>query len=1343
MFVLGFCGRLSKTEKYCEVKRFRAYFLLKFELHKLLLCKFIQYLRNYVLFNIYNLQNMSVTVEGVKGYEYQYKVTVLVALMSNIDKVELFVEIEGSEDALLKIKQNNIDKAIEIQVKRENNNLNISKLVDWLCHFQESKSDNNLLHRITEQKNTIALFVTNSRCSDDIVILKTNIETIQEHNNITITKKWNDDFLATLNNKSFGKTALMSKRKDFCQRQSNNFKSIADLSNILKQVLIWEEFSDDIIDEKIISMLNSNYHIAQSNTQNVYLKLLEIVKKGRDTSVNILPNIVTAIQENKIGRPVVDNNYKSRSEEQDLINFLTTENTLLLTGVSLCGKSEIAKKVAIHFFNEGYDYKITDDLEDIKRFFSTNLYDKKVAILEDPWGHTTAVVNFEERKRKIKDIINNIENHHKLIITCKIEVLLEIFDTESIENCKIKNLQWIDLTIKDNSKLNGFWSDFSKAKSLPDNIIKLISKNILDSNSHYLLQIGQLRYLLGEEVSNLVDKSYEELEHIARQNSIDIANSLKQKDPYFAEILSIIALCATPIYPINFNDLAYILSDSIDKVSFISKCAFTSSSGEKETPFPKYLECYELSQNVQKALEYLEERQLIHVVDEKISFSHPNYHEAGRYLFISKSEIKQKRILTYLEKCLSCLNPINAYLATKQFSFLYKRVQNSLQEKIIDIALECQNSIFPSVEDSSLIFLTDLIEILDTEKAKDVIRDIQRGGTSSSYIYWHNKEVPYISNKSRFIFFRHNIDNQIVTEAKNELLNKRLPNAYKVWQFILNLEDDYELQPSFFKILLQCNEAFIRKKIVVSIFNRANDKYKSIIHDIFDDEHPTVVFNAIRATLQNWFKFSQEFKKFLLDLILISLNKKQVAIRAYNLISTFHTDYGDESIYWRGLNNEQKEELWGIWGKMYPTTVENLPLSTDIHTSRFGLTMDEAMKYLNVKVGIKVLETWLKRIDNQIQNGEFLDEFELAVADNLMQLTKGDYIVRKKIFTFLLLYNDTNFLLSNLKWIIQYWNDLHLTERNQIIALIHSDRKDLRWIKAVLLNSYSPPDEIIFHILGEKQLFEKDIEYILSKFPVQLLRDSLNIFCGFPQPFWWLAFHGKNREFWSTIIRHTLMDETRIGFDICLQEFLNDGVNGFSSFREDGIVVWRKVCNCIVNKNLLIESLIYNIARCSYNISITKKMWTILIESFSVDDEENVIVRVIVENIELLQQTSHKDDLFKIFEEDFMFNKIIPAIHPDSYLINVLKIFESNPFLKDEEGIEKVYKLIELIIEKPIRFFGTFNFIKSLTNKKMIPDEIIVILQKMPSTINEIGKTRLNEIKQKFEYKLDDWIEVI
>lgn len=319
-----------------------------------------------------------------------------------------------------------------------------------------------------------------------------------------------------------------------------------------------------------------------------------------------------------------------------------------------------------------------------------------------------------------------------------------------------------------------------------------------------------------------------------------------------------------------------------------------------------------------------------------------------------------------------------------------------------------------------------------------------------------------------------------------------------------------------------------------------------------------------------------------------------------------------------------------------------------------------------------VLESWFERIDYQIRNDKILDEYEMAIADNLMELTATNFNVRKKLFSKLVVYDDTSFILSNLKWIIEYWSKLDSSEKNAIIDLLNSGRMDVRWIKAVLLNSYSPPKEIIYEILGDKDLFEKDTEKTLEVFPDSLLRDCLNVYCGFPQPLWWLAVHHKNDKFWLKIIRYILLNESHVGFDICLEEFVSDGVNGFSLFREDGVNFWVKICSATKNKNILATSLINNMADCTCNIYSTKEMWSSLIKSYEDDSKIEDLINCIQENIELILY-SNKDDFIEVIDEQFLKEKIIPAL--DSMGLTDLRVETVGKKRKEEVKMIFNYKL--------------------------------------------------------------------
>ena len=618
---------------------------------------------------------MSVTIDGIKGYEYQYKVTVLIALITEANKVELYVEKEGSEDALLLIEINGFTLNIEIQVKRESNLIDITKIVQWLCHFQERKSDNNLLQKLIDNSQNIALFVTHSRCSDSTLQLKTDFLSFEKHNSISFTQGFYDDFKKALKNINFGYSELMNNREQFCKSQADSLKSKTELNKTLEQCLIFEEFTDEKVDKYITSILNSNYSIAQSRTDIVYLQLLEIVKDGRDSGKDISKKIKNYLQSVKIGTPIIDSQYKERKEENLLIEELAKNGVLFLTGISQCGKTELAKTIANYYVKKGYDYQIHDDISDLKRFLNSNISDNKVAILEDPFGHISLNANYFEILHKIKDLIGNKEKHHFVIVTSKIELLSEVFDSSIKSDYNIKGYHWQDLTIRDKEQINSFWERIATNKTLPKEIISTVSRGIKESENQNVLQIGQLIYLVNEEIDQLTKKDYNELEHIARRNSIEIANDIKTKNKLAASILAVSSICSDPIHKLDFQDLAYILSNTSDLISITNKEVFTSSFGDDKTPqFPSYSKDICLNEEVIIAISYLEERGLITVSSDSLLITHPNYYEAGRYLFFERSSLQQKPKLEQFKRSIACLNPITSLLAAKNYSFIYNNI---------------------------------------------------------------------------------------------------------------------------------------------------------------------------------------------------------------------------------------------------------------------------------------------------------------------------------------------------------------------------------------------------------------------------------------------------------------------------------------------------------------------------------------------------------------------------------------------------------------------------------------------------------------------------------------------
>ncbi len=149
-------------------------------------------------------------------------------------------------------------------------------------------------------------------------------------------------------------------------------------------------------------------------------------------------------------------------------------------------------------------------------------------------------------------------------------------------------------------------------------------------------------------------------------------------------------------------------------------------------------------------------------------------------------------------------------------------------------------------------------------------------------------------------------------------------------------------------------------------------------------------------------------------------------------------------------------------------------------------------------------------------------------------------------------------------------------------------------------------------------------------------------------------------------------NESHVGFDICLQEFVSSEVNGFSFFRDGGESFWIDICSAIKNKDVLTISLIYNMANCSCNLYSTKKMWSSLIKSYEDDLKMEDLIKCIQENIELILY-GNKEDFIEVIDKQFLKEKIIPAI--SSLELTGERIEMVGKKRKEEMGMIFNYKL--------------------------------------------------------------------
>ncbi|MDA3875337.1 MAG: hypothetical protein PF795_15430 [Kiritimatiellae bacterium] len=100
---------------------------------------------------------MSVEITGPRGYEWQYRITSLIAIQ-NLSCEALIIEPAQGEDASLYISDSRSTRVIEIQAKSSSEDIYATDLTRWLAHF-EKRETSTLLDRLLEDSERMVLFV--------------------------------------------------------------------------------------------------------------------------------------------------------------------------------------------------------------------------------------------------------------------------------------------------------------------------------------------------------------------------------------------------------------------------------------------------------------------------------------------------------------------------------------------------------------------------------------------------------------------------------------------------------------------------------------------------------------------------------------------------------------------------------------------------------------------------------------------------------------------------------------------------------------------------------------------------------------------------------------------------------------------------------------------------------------------------------------------------------------------------------------------------------------------------------------------------------------------------------
>lgn len=1285
---------------------------------------------------------MSVEISGAAGYDYQDLICLYLSLLlKDQENIQIRIENPNGEDCEIKYTKSGIEYIIDVQVKNRINLVGTSEYCEWLAHFEKLSSSNHLLSKLNRDENRFLLFVTNSRLENDLIsfVQKEDIP-LHEVNSNGFNNEILDQLKEILGSSIKGKTMLFLKRReaieDFCAISSK-----AVFRNLYKKIKTWELQSDDLVRERIGIILNNEFLVPKSKIHILIMELIEIIKSFKGNNESILEDIIAKI-DNYSERLIFPN--QEVFLEPTNFNILKTElqenHLLLLSGVSLCGKSFNAKKIATEYQKDGFFCLLTSNIDEALDFAYKQSIEDKILILEDPFGAIIPEERSPERIRKISIICQSRDLNNKVIITSRSDILLNVFNVDKLENCNIDSFRWIDLTNRDTDLIENLWSEKLESTEESYKILENVKNFLKHHSKDNYLQIGELNYLLNNKpLEELSPLDVQELIDIARVNSKHISNFISTlKEPSKKLFISLTLACNTTKYT-KLNHINYILSQSEESYSIKVR-------GDEDSIVVGNLLGEDVIENVEWDYQYIFENKIsdeyrsaliefkkygyIGLSKEGVIFTHPIYQHAGYLVLIQELEMQylfNHNFFDMIKKGISTTSKESCISTIKVLEYLYIKLEET--EPIQKLFLLSLNSIFPSVIDRSLTFLIKNFTKFKSEIQKNIVDKLMSSKNITDRIDWKNDE-PYIRYNS--LSYRRFIGNLLENSTDKSFLKRNTLTSKEVWEG-LKLEYREENREEYLQFLIKAiylDEVFIKEKVYYNLFKYFVHQDQSLIRVLKYNEHPSIIYKSFIGAFHNWDKYSRESKGELIEVIKEYIKSPPVLIRFLRFLENFQDQYTNEGIDWTELSEDQRTELWKVWYELFYIIFDEFPFDLkQINEPHLVAVARESLDYIrDTNMIVQFAYRWHKWLKS-LNSRSFPEDYAMSIAAYLMKGTKSDSECRRSLFEILLSDSETSLITTHLSHFVFYWDFLDEKEKSQILSLINSNRTDHKWLKAIALTGRNIPHEIQLAIFNEELETKKINNIFIELSEKELLEPCLNVYMGFPQPLWWNGYHHKNTELWDAIICQVLLTKSKDRiFKLALKEFIDQLYNKTNRFK-DGLELYSNLLEDQEISKIVFEELI--LVSTTHNQS-NKVMWDKFTEK-SEFTTNPFYLELILNNITSLQyQQLVEGDLLEYFDIEYLLKYIIPNFKSDRTLLKLLNMYEHEIKEGEQETSEIVLVMLKISLEhSPPKLSFTNKVTKhSLKQLGVIDEEFESIIEKNRKGYIRHAKDTLIEHKE-------------
>lgn len=1056
---------------------------------------------------------MSIEIIGQEKYNFQDLVCVYILLIhQGLPVASFLVEPENGEDAEIHF-QNGLK--IEVQVKGAEQPVTLKSIAQMLSHFQNKTDLNCLLERIhSENKNV--LFVMTGRCDDKAKAFLKPLQTnICDYTETKLPKKYQDELKKSFFELPWKETNLFQKRK---KRFEEFVNKEGCFSSAFERIHICENIKIEELKHLITSELQSNFYVSPDRTYNAIKRLTDLVVKGKRSGC--IFNSFSRELAHLSGNSLFPDNYVKRSDEAYLLQEVRDKNVLLLSGTPRSGKTTTAKYIASKLQRMGVDSKIVASIVDAERLLLDPSSHTKLVILDDPFEQTQ---NISQDWHRLCLLLEKANGSRKLIVSQPQEKILEYNTTDSLKRCSISGYCWYDISDLKFVFLKDLWLQLCLRHSISEQIKSII----LNYLSKHLIEPGCLTHLASNINSFSGDMNEDDLMRFARQDASKFYGILKSKD--LDTLTFILSISTTPLTGITELDLAFLLSSDEELPSKNQTYGEVISLGDdgKFEP-PRYSVHHEVVDLYEGKINSLDEMNVIFIDEEDVfNFSHSFYRSAAEQYIFSFKKRKAKKVLDYINKGLFCANPRVASSVASNLGWIISELSKlGFSKEIFQLTYEGLGSRYPAVQDICFAHLVDNIKSLPEELGE--LQTLVSKVTYEDYnqLYWQEEHAvwgPY-----RFMQRHRLVDN--IEDFAHSFSEKE--DVYYPPEIIFSIIDYFSTDPKKYNLnslhkFMTYPEAIIRSK-AISVWMRTKDICQKSSQLIFSHKHPRTSVEILKGAFGIWKNLKEDEKSVFTNGLSQVASTPESAISMLSILAkAYKYDSSDTS-------------SWELFSKVLPSVLVHLPTEARLNGSSLYTSISDSIGKVDGIYSINICKAWLNQLERRLSIGMLPGDYELGVADIIIQATVQEPQLREGLVQDIFEINSLPLQLVSFKDLIYSWEVLSKNEKKLLLNLaVESEKKD--WFVSTLLTFKDMPSEYYDLIETVKFFSDNSVKEIKNNLPFAILQKAVQIHCGDPQPLWWIGLHHHDSKKMNSLIWEIASDLEHPLCDICWQEITLSG----------------------------------------------------------------------------------------------------------------------------------------------------------------------------------------------------------